>query len=145
VQASLLRRSAALVYDALLGVALVMGAGAAYLAVGVALGAVDGAIPAGSTASHGLFVFVLLALFLYFGIFWTRAGYTPGMRPWHLRVQHVNGTGLNWSDAAKRFAAAGLSTLLFGLGFLWALVDPERLTLHDRLSDTRIIRDPSLR
>ena len=34
----------------------------------------------------------------------------------------------------------GVSLLLGGLGFWWAWIDPDRLTWHDRLSGTRMLR-----
>ncbi|MEO6103533.1 MAG: RDD family protein, partial [Pseudoxanthomonas sp.] len=37
---------------------------------------------------------------------------------------------------------ATVSLLLGGLGFWWAWVDRDRLTLHDRASGTRVIRLP---
>ena len=30
----------------------------------------------------------------------------------------------------------------FGLGFLWALFDPEQLTWHDKISRTLVVRKP---
>jgi hypothetical protein len=38
--------------------------------------------------------------------------------------------------------AASLSWAALGLGFLWQLWDPEKLTWHDRLSNTRLIYYP---
>jgi uncharacterized RDD family membrane protein YckC len=35
--------------------------------------------------------------------------------------------------------AALLSISCGGLGYLWALVDKERLTWHDRISGTRVV------
>jgi len=77
--------------------------------------------------------------FCYFGWFWTHGGQTLGMRAWKVRVCRDDGTNLSWRRAALRFGAAGLSWLLFGLGFLWMLVDKDALTWHDRLSATRLV------
>ena len=38
-----------------------------------------------------------------------------------------------------RFAGAVISWLAFGLGFLWLLVDVDRLAWHDRLSGTSLV------
>jgi uncharacterized RDD family membrane protein YckC len=38
-----------------------------------------------------------------------------------------------------RFAAAGVSLAALGMGFLWVLVDRDRLAWHDRWSGTRLI------
>jgi uncharacterized RDD family membrane protein YckC len=39
----------------------------------------------------------------------------------------------------RRLAAAALSWLALGLGWLWILVDPQRRAWHDRLSGTRVV------
>ena len=43
-------------------------------------------------------------------------------------------------DVLLRLAAATLSWLAAGLGYFWMLIDRDRLTWHDRLSATRVIR-----
>ncbi|HET9121924.1 MAG TPA: RDD family protein, partial [Acidiferrobacteraceae bacterium] len=48
------------------------------------------------------------------------------------------GAPLTLPQTLLRFAAATLSWVLFGLGFLWMLLDPERATWHDRVSRTRL-------
>ena len=40
-----------------------------------------------------------------------------------------------------RYAAGIVSLLCAGLGFWWAWLDRDGLTLHDRISGTRMIRD----
>ena len=41
--------------------------------------------------------------------------------------------------AIVRYVAAFFSVVLFGVGFIWALVDRERQFLHDRLAGTSIV------
>jgi len=41
-----------------------------------------------------------------------------------------------------RFVGAIGSLLICGLGYLWLWVDKDKLTWQDRLSDTRVIREP---
>lgn len=133
----MLRRFAALFYDALLLAALLM------LATALVLLLTGGrAIAAESPAWWMLgYRLLLIAVFCaYFGIFWTRGGQTLGMLAWKIRVVRDNGARLRWRDAALRLAAAVLSCLPAGLGYLWLLVDRERLTWHDRLSATRVVR-----
>ena len=72
---------------------------------------------------------------------WRRGGQTLGMRPWRLKV--VCADGVNAPDTRSlviRFVVGTASLLLAGLGFWWAWVDRERLTWHDRASDTRMVR-----
>jgi len=72
---------------------------------------------------------------------WRRGGQTLGMRPWRLKV--VCADGVNAPDTRAlviRFVVGTASLLLAGLGFWWAWIDRERLTWHDRASDTRMVR-----
>jgi uncharacterized RDD family membrane protein YckC len=101
-------------------------------------------LPFGMPRASGLllfqfFLFEIIPL-LFFTGFWSWGGQTLGMRAWHLKVIKQDGSQVTWHDAFKRHLAALLSCLLFGLGFLWILVDPQGLAWHDRLSKTRLIR-----
>ena len=92
---------------------------------------------------HTLYQLVLvLAAFLFFGWFWTHGGQTLGMRAWRLRTIKKDGSPMDWPASMMRFAAALLSLACFGLGFLWILIDPERLAWHDHLSRTRVLLEP---
>ena len=134
--AGLLRRLGALLYDSLLLLALFMVATAIFLPLsgGEAITAV----------AHPwlelLYRTVLLALLVgFYGLFWTRRGQTLGMASWRLRVEREDGGTLTWGDSLRRLAAAALSLLPAGLGFVWILFDPQRRAWHDRLSHTRIV------
>jgi uncharacterized RDD family membrane protein YckC len=86
---------------------------------------------------HPLYTAYLLSIaFLYFAWPWVHGGQTLGMRAWRIRVQQRSGAPVTWGQALARFVAAIASWLALGLGFLWALVGSERLTWHDRLSET---------
>ncbi len=76
---------------------------------------------------------------LFFCWFWTHGGQTVGMLAWKLRLVRGDGTPVGWREALVRFAAAIVSLAPLGLGFLWALVDRDALTWHDRLSRTRVV------
>jgi uncharacterized RDD family membrane protein YckC len=84
-------------------------------------------------------VFLMAVAFLYFGWFWAHGGQTLGMRSWRLRLVTADGSRVPWGQALVRFLGACVSWLALGAGFLWALVDPDRLTWHDRLSGTVIV------
>lgn len=79
---------------------------------------------------------------LYATISWHRGGQTLGMRPWRLRLTAVADAAPSWGALWLRYLVATLSLLAAGLGFWWALVDRERLTWHDRISGTRLLRQP---
>ena len=128
----LLRRLGAIFYDLLLLIAL--------LAVATTLITLPFGMPeGGSLLAFQWFLFEIIPL-LFFTGFWWRGGQTLGMRAWRLKVVRMDGSPLSWGDALKRHLAALLSCLALGVGFLWILVDKEKLAWHDRLSATRLIR-----
>ena len=65
---------------------------------------------------------------------------TPGKRALGLVVTDAQGKRLKGGHALLRFFAAGLSWLLLNIGHALALLPPQHLALHDRLSDTRVLR-----
>lgn len=74
----------------------------------------------------------------YFVLSWVRGGQTIGMRAWRLRVGTLDGATLGPGRALLRWFLASLSLACAGAGFWWALVDPQRQTVHDRLARTRV-------
>lgn len=91
----------------------------------------------------GLLEFVALwcVTGLYAVLSWRRGGATLGMRPWRLRVVSADGGGASFAALWKRYAVGTLSLLAGGVGFWSALFDRDRLTWHDRVSGTRMLRD----
>ena len=87
-------------------------------------------------------VYLFLVLLWYFTWFWTHGGQTLGMRAWRLKLVGRHGEPVRWSQTVVRFAAAILSAAALGLGYLWALVDPQGCRWHDRLSGTQLILLP---
>lgn len=131
--ASLWRRALALIYEALLLVALLLIGSLPFVMV---------MRDAGWTDVRPLFQFYLVALTgAYYAWQWHRGGQTLALKTWRLRIVTRDGGPLTWAHVSKRFAIALPGTLLFGAGFLWALLDRERLFLHDRLAGTMIIRE----
>lgn len=129
------RRFAAIGYDLLLLASVL------FAVTGVAVAVAGGAIAAGNVAFQ---LYLLFTTYLYFAVFWKRAGYTPGMRPWRMRVERTDGGPLRWRDTLLRFFGAWLSLAALGLGFVWALWDPQRRMWHDRISGTRVVKDWTL-
>ena len=82
---------------------------------------------------------------LYAVASWQRGGQTVGMRAWKLQVVAADGGPASRAALWRRYAAGTVSVLAGGLGFWWALVDRQRLTLHDRLSGTRLRQVPAAR
>jgi uncharacterized RDD family membrane protein YckC len=123
-----LRRMAAMLYDALLLAAVL------FLATLFLLPFVPGGVVEPGNIPY--MIYLLLVAWLYFAWSWTHGGQTLGMRAWRLRLRRRDGGDVSFADATRRFASACLSWLPCGAGYLWAILDPERLALHDRLSGT---------
>ncbi|MDR9406665.1 MAG: RDD family protein [Spiribacter sp.] len=134
---SLLRRLAAILYDGLLLIALWMGASMIWVIWQ------DGSAV---SAGDGLYrVYLLGIAYAFFVGFWVIAGRTLGMQAWRLRLVNIEGERPSTRAASHRFVMALLSWLVLGGGFLWALIDREGLTWHDRLSKTYLYLEPKPR
>ena len=131
----LLRRLAAILYDALLVIALLFLATIPFIAV-------RGGEPV--EIGDNLFYQVVLALVVYafFVGFWAKSGRTLGMQSWGLQLQTNDDEIPSFGQASIRFVAALLSWAPAGLGFLWQLWDKDKLTWHDRISGTRLVYYP---
>ncbi len=129
------RRFAALIYDGLLLIAVLMP-----YTWGVVLlhgGAVTEA--SGRLAWWAYRTGALVITAGYFVLNWTRSGQTLGMRAWRLRTLSDAGKPLPVGQAVARFLWGLAAWAPFGLGVLWLYADPEHLALHDRLSRTRVV------
>lgn len=146
-KAGLSRRLAAMFYDSLLCIALLMVSTGIYMMIAkkvIGTEAYRQMNDAGSTIGDPLLSLVLLStLFLFFGYFWTKTGQTLGMQVWHLRVQTTEGKPISWRQALIRALCAFISASTFGLGYLWMLVDKKNRTLHCIASKTEVVRIPA--
>lgn len=131
--AGLARRLMAMFYDSLLLIAVLMTVTA--LVVLINRGEID--------YTHPLYrALLVLVMFAFFGGFWTHGGQTLGMRSWRIQLQRREGGTPTWTRCLVRFLAAIPALLLFGAGYLWILVDRDRLAWHDRLSKTVVVLRP---
>lgn len=130
--AGLFRRLAALFYDSLLLLAIWFVATALLLPFtgGEAVRPHNPLLP----------TYLLLIAFFFYGWFWMHGGQTLGMRAWKLQLRNLRPGPLSWWQLLLRFLVAIPSAALFGLGYLWLLVDRRKLTWHDRYSETCIVR-----
>lgn len=133
--AGLLRRLAAGIYDLLLVAALLWLASLPFVRLA-------NGIPAPGPARLAFQLYLLAAMFLFYGWFWVHGGQTLGMRAWRLRLVRRDGAPVSWRLAAARYLLAWLSVLCLGLGFGWALLDRERRTWHDIFTGTRLVLQP---
>lgn len=127
-------RLAALLYDGLL-----------VLGIWFVIGGIAVAINGGEGVSKNnpfLPALLFLVTFWFNAHFWRRGGQTLGMRAWRLRLLNQHNTPLSLVQCLLRFLGSIGSLLTCGLGYFWMWIDKEGLTLQDRLSDTRVIREP---
>jgi len=152
--ARLPRRLAAIVYDGLLLVGVLVGATALALGLVVIIIGVDAFKAQNPLMGNPFFQFYLfLICFLFYGGFWTHGGQTLGMRAWRLRVQRRDGGEISWWRALPRFLVGGLwlapvaglhrlfgvgigFSLAVGFGVLLLLLAPR---LPDRASKTELV------
>jgi uncharacterized RDD family membrane protein YckC len=137
VSAGFGRRFAAVIYDTLLLVAMLV-----ILTTVLVIGVLRVEITP-QTVGAWAYVYraALLAIIVaYYLLNWTRSGQTLGMRAWHLRAVTAAGKPLTLKSAALRLAWATLAWAPAGLGVLWVYLDRDHLAVQDRLSDTRIVR-----
>jgi len=78
--------------------------------------------------------------FLFYVWFWSHGGQTLGMKTWMLRLVSEDGTHIDKKQASIRAFAAVLSWSVFGLGFLWSLIDSRKRTWHDILSSSYLVQ-----
>lgn len=134
---SLLRRLGAMLYDALLVIAVSIAYGAAFLWAKVA---VFGYVLAeGEKANLGWpgFIGWLMMLALYFVFFWVKSGQTLGMKTWRIAVVDAQGHRLTIQAALLRWLLAWASFVVLGAGYLWSVIDKDSQTLHDLLSNSQ--------
>ena len=138
--AGLLRRSAAMVYDLMILIAIWMAIGFVHAAI-VGPESITGG---GPSLQLTLFPLLLSGTFMFYYWFWTHGGQTLGMRAWRLKVvdSNLDGRPLSFSSCVVRFSSAILSLLCLGLGYITVLFNPEKNTWHDNLSNTRTLVMP---
>jgi len=131
VNASLLRRIGAMLYDSLLVIAVLMLATLPFIAL-------RGGEIVEPNDNLVYQISMLLIIYAFFAFFWSYGGQTLGMRAWRMRLETPDGDVPSLAFASLRFVIAIVSFVAFGLGFLWQLWDKDRLAWHDRFSGTRL-------
>lgn len=152
--ASLARRLGAVLYEILLLTAIVLITGFALLPLN--------ALPLPRPVTHALsFAAIVLVVGAYCVHFWTGGRRTLPMKTWRLRLLQRDGAPLDRRAALVRYVAAWIGPVVtigaFGalstqgharqalwflaFNFAWALVDRQRLFLHDRIAGTYLAQD----
>jgi uncharacterized RDD family membrane protein YckC len=135
----LLRRLAAMVYDTLLVLPLIM----LSVAVAMGIGQLASGAEAGSPLNPYLVrVIALVTTIVFFCAFWMKSGQTLGMQAWRIKLVDFAGRTPGLGRSVLRCLAAVLSAACFGLGYLWCLVDRRGRYWHDYLSGTELVLVP---
>ena len=103
------------------------------MAVAVA-GYASPSLPTGLMAVASAGGSLMLLTVLYLAIFFTLTDATPGMRYARIALCTFNDDNPTRPAMRRRLLAMMLSLIPLGLGFLWALLDDDRLGWHDRIS-----------
>lgn len=135
---TLARRLAATFYDLLLCIAVCWFAGMAAVMISAGGDKTDGFAIEPGTLWYQLYMLAIVWVFYVF--FWARHGQTLGMKTWKFKVVTTEGTQPNILQASMRFFATFISLVPLGMGFWWALLEPDYRCWHDRLSGTKLIR-----
>jgi len=128
----LVRRLAAIFYDAAIVLALLMLATLLPMLLGLG--------QKSAMQDIGFTLYLLAIWYLYLMWCWHKGGMTVGMRAWRIRVEDKFGNPPGWGQCTIRFLASIISAGALGLGFLWSLGDPGKRTWHDILSSTRLVK-----
>ena len=137
------RRLAALLYDVLLVLPLIMFS--AFLLMGLrSLFTGEGAGELGSPALHPTLVQLVawLTACAFFCSFWGVGGQTLGMQAWRIKLVTTTGEKPGLKPLLLRCIGATLSAACLGLGYLWSLVDRDNRYWHDMLTGTRLVVVP---
>lgn len=130
----LIKRYLAVVYEALLMLALALVSTTVYIML------------VGDASSGwkrlGLQVLLWAAIGVYFVRCWVVTGQTLASQTWKLKVVDAHGQLLHKQQAVMRYLVASMLMLPAGITLWWAIFDREQQFLHDRLLGSRIIELP---
>jgi uncharacterized RDD family membrane protein YckC len=129
---SLSRRLGAISYDIFLAFALV------FFIVGVILIAF---FDKQAQTNTWMFFVCLITTYFYFTWSWAKGGQTLGMKAWKFHISQNNGEPITHKQAFIRFVASIASFCIVGLGFIYQWFNKDNLSLHDKLSNTQLMKN----
>jgi uncharacterized RDD family membrane protein YckC len=138
----ILRRLAAMVYDTLLVLPLIMASVALFLGGRTLL---IGSPGEGEVVQLNAYLVRLVALLTVLGFFcwfWIKNGQTLGMQAWRIKLVDFAGNKPGAWQSLVRCLGALLSAACLGLGYLWCLVDKHGRYWHDYISRTELVLVP---
>jgi uncharacterized RDD family membrane protein YckC len=156
------RRLGALLYEAMLLLALALVVGFALLPFVSPHASTQQALTIPAILPRAMFFCALVAgAALYCSWFWSDGRRTLPQKTWRIRLTDEDGRAPTKKTALLRYVAgwigpaaalaayamlhstryAAWAAVLLGLNYAWALLDREHQFLHDRIAGTRLIRD----
>jgi len=127
---SLLRCIAAIAYDAILLIALLILLSFPWVILAKGLG---------MDSKWGLRIIAISLVIGFYTYFWQKKQQTLGMTTWRIKLVNANSLRPSSTECTLRILGAFLSAACLGLGYLWMLIDKDKMSWHDRLSKTELI------
>jgi uncharacterized RDD family membrane protein YckC len=140
---SLLRHAAALVYDSLLVLPLMMVSVGCLVALNALL--TTSPVPEPQPPQALVRVMVVFTVAAFYCAFWRKGGQTLGMQAWRIHLVADDGQRPSLKACLIRLGGACISTALLGAGYWSAWMDPQRRYWHDRWSGTHLEYRPKSR
>lgn len=143
--AGVIRRIAAMIYDALLVFGVLFTATIPAIVIGQQRMVDNNEVLYELSPAVGGWIFQLYLLLIFVGFFcwfWIKNGQTLGMQAWRLQVENTSGGRISLRQCLLRLLGASVSLACVGAGFWWAWIDKDGLTWHDRWSKSRIVLLP---
>ncbi|MEW5249102.1 RDD family protein [Microbulbifer sp. 2201CG32-9] len=81
---------------------------------------------------------MLVVIAGYFVWSWRAAGQTIGMRAWRLILASPQGVQLGWRQCGLRLLVAPVSLACFGIGYFWAWTRSDRASWQDLASNSQV-------
>jgi uncharacterized RDD family membrane protein YckC len=73
--------------------------------------------------------------------FWSHGGRTPGYRILDMQiVREADGGPVSFGTALLRLVGYAVSAIVFYIGFIWIIFDPQRQGWHDKIAKTVVIK-----
>jgi uncharacterized RDD family membrane protein YckC len=111
----------------------------AILIDGIILGIITGALVGFGREAGGGISFVVGLLYYWYCLS-RREGQTLGKSVMNIRVVKADGSPLSDSDAVLRYIGYYINSLVFGLGWIWALFDSNQQGWHDKIVQTYVVK-----
>ena len=81
-----------------------------------------------------------LILLCYIFYVWVVRGQTLGMLAWKIKITDKAKNNISVLQASVRFILSIVLTSIFAINFVWMLFDPKKQPLHEKLSNTVLVK-----